>query len=207
MDQTLPPRLVARRRTATFVIAAVLLVVCSGASLIWYWWSWRYPYGHDHCCDKQLSMVLYQYAQEHDGKFPTGGATPEASLSLLYPAYDDGWLLRGNTYPLQPAVDLLAADQPLTPETCGWHYVDGLSLRPGGASWPNVALIWAKREVGHNGDRLAGGGHYVKFIDQSGGHIQAADWPRFIADQEKAAAAIRRGEEPIEPWVPSDFFP
>ncbi|MBX3414824.1 MAG: hypothetical protein KF708_19215 [Pirellulales bacterium] len=146
--------------------------------------------------------MLWRYAEQHGGQFPTGGDTPEASLSLLYPDYDDGWLLRGNTYPLQPAVDLLAAGKPLTPETCGWHYVDGLRQPPPGAGWSNVALFWAKREVGHNGERLREGGHYVGFIHGDTGYVKAADWARFVADQEKAAAAIRQGKDPIVPWVP-----
>ena len=94
---------------------------------LFFWWQWRrmYPYGREHCCDKQLCIALLQYAEEHGGKFPTGGATPEASLSLLYPKYLHANVLRGKTYPEAPAASLLDSGQPLTPETCGWHYVDG----------------------------------------------------------------------------------
>ena len=43
----------------------------------------HYPYGRTHCCDKALHMALLQYAESHDGWFPRGEETPEASLNVF----------------------------------------------------------------------------------------------------------------------------
>jgi hypothetical protein len=40
------------------------------------------------------------------------------------------------------------------------------------------------------------------FMDGRSREIRAADWDRFIADQEKAWDAIRKGEELPPIWVP-----
>lgn len=44
----------------------------------------QYPFGMTHCCDKILASELQRYAERHEGWFPKGEASPEASLSLLY---------------------------------------------------------------------------------------------------------------------------
>jgi hypothetical protein len=120
---------------------------------------------------------------------------------LLYPKYLDAKILRGKTFPEGPAAKLLASGKPLTPETCGWHYVDGLTM-PQGSVWRNVAIFWDKVGLGHNSERLPDGGHTVCFMGGDSRVINQADWRRFLADQEKAVAAIRRGEVPPGPWVP-----
>jgi hypothetical protein len=160
----------------------------------------NYPYGCDHCCDKQLGLALMQYADAHGGQYPTGGQTPEASLSLLYPDYLDANVLRGKAYPEGPAKQLLESGQPLTPETCGWQYVDGLTLQKGMTS--RIALFWDKIGLDHFSGYLPRGGHSVTFMDAHGQVINEAHWPQFIAEQEKAWAAIRRGETPPTLWVP-----
>jgi hypothetical protein len=176
-----------------------------GVAVIGFVWLYqrKYPYGREHCCDKQLGLALIQYAEANGGRFPTGGATPAASLSLLYPEYLDASVLRGKTYPEAPAQQLLESGKPLTPETCGWHYVDGLTMPKNGSSC--IAIFWDKFGSDHNSGILPEGGHSVTFMDAHGEVIREADWPRFIAEQEKAWAAIRRGETPPTPWVPEDF--
>ncbi len=177
-----------------FFLAGALAI----AGLTWLYQR-HFPYGREHCCDKQLGIALLNYAQTNGKKFPTGGTTPEASLSLLYPEYLDASVLRGKAYPEEPAKLLLESGKTLTPETCGWHYVDGLRLRPGSS---NIAIFWDKIGLDHFSGTLPDGGHSVTFMDAHGQVISENDWPRFLAEQQKAWDAIRRGETPPAPWVP-----
>ncbi|HET6574538.1 MAG TPA: hypothetical protein VFG68_13100 [Fimbriiglobus sp.] len=81
-----------RVRWRRFALAGVVLAAVLYLFGYW-WWRDRYPYGWSHCCDKQLSMALRWYADEHGGAFPAGGGTPEASLGLLYSQYANPNLL------------------------------------------------------------------------------------------------------------------
>jgi len=155
-------------------------------------------------------MALINYADAHNGKLPNGGATPEASLSLLYSESIDAALLRGKAYSEEAAAKLLVSGQPLTPETCGWHYVEGFSVQRSGSlrrSYRNIAVFWDKIGLGHNSERLPNGGHTVMFLGGRSAIVNEADWPRFVAEQEKAVAAIKRGETIQPSWVPDDEFP
>ena len=148
-------------------------------------------------------MSLITYADANGGRFPSGGSTPEASLSLLYPTYLDASVLRGKTVPEDVAAQLLKSGQPLTADTCGWQYVDGLTLPKSGSR--RIAIFWDKVGLGHNGERLPHGGHSVTFMDGRGQVICEADWPRFIAEQQKAWDVIRQGGQLTEaPWIPED---
>lgn len=150
-------------------------------------WQQRYPYGRSHCCDKQLASALFQYAIAHDRKFPAGEATPEASLSLLY--RDDrnisAYLLRGKTVPESMVQAILERGELLGPETCGWHYVEGLTL----SDDSRLALFWDKTGLGHNGERLPEGGHYVAFVNGFSDYIPAVKWKAFLAEQKRLYAA------------------
>jgi hypothetical protein len=181
-----------------FLSAGALAVAC----LVWLV-NRNYPYGRDHCCDKALGLALLNYATANGGKFPTGGATPEASLSLLYPKYLEADVLRGKTYPELPTKNLLESGKPLTPETCGWRYVDGLTMQTGLNGY--IAIAWDKIGLGHNSEYLPHGGYSVVFMDAHGQAIRESDWPRFIAEQERAWEAIRRGDTPTAPWVPEIY--
>jgi hypothetical protein len=150
---------------------------------------YKFPYGWSHCCDKVLAMALLQYADEHDGWFPRGEATPEASFSLLYRqepllAYN----LRGKTVPLATVQTRLEAGKLLTPETCGWHYVEG--LRKDDDS--RLALFWDKVGLGHNGERLSNGGHDVCFVSGYIEYVPGARWEEFLAEQEQLRARLKR---------------
>ena len=159
--------------------------------LIWNYYR-IYPHGRDPCCDKQLLLALLNYADQNGGRLPTGGATPEASLGLLYPALLDANVLRGKTYPEAPAQLLLEAGQPLTPATCGWEYVDGLTIQPTGQN--RVALFWDKFGSGHNSEALPFSGHTVMFMDGHTEIIATDDWAQFLADCAKPAFSRRPAE-------------
>ncbi len=128
-----------------------------------------------------LYAALRAYAQDHGGRFPSGESSPEASLSLLYrERLIDAANLRGKTVPEAVVVSRLESGQLLSPELCGWHYVEG--LRTDGD--PRIALFWDKVGLGHNGERLAGGGHVVTFVSGPPRHIPAAEWEGFLSEQQ-----------------------
>src|SRR5262245_27795913 len=119
----------ATRRRLTRALLSTAILALTAALLGAAWWRDRYPLGWSHCCDKQLMMALLMYADQHGGWFPKGEATPEASLSLLHredPGLVTANLLRGKTVPEAAVQARLGAGELLTPETCGWHYVEGL---------------------------------------------------------------------------------
>ena len=147
----------------------------------------QYPYGWSHCCDKALYIALLQYADNHDGWFPRGEATPEASLSLLY-RQDPDLLgtLRGKTIPESVVRSRLEGGDLLTPDTCGWHYVDGLRVDDN----PRLALFWDKAGLGHNGEQLPQGGHIVCFRDGIE-YIPGSQWESFLTNQGELLAKIK----------------
>lgn len=177
------------RTTKRLTIAAIVLAVLVAVGFVYY--HHLYPYGRSHCCDKQLSMALLDYADQNNGWFPRGEKCPEASLSLLYradPELVTPNLLRGKTVPEEAVQKRLSAGELLTPETCGWHYVEGLRKDDD----PALALFWDKIGLGHNGERLSRGGHYVWFVNENMEYIPADHWEAFLAEQEKLRQAIKR---------------
>ncbi|HZU36861.1 MAG TPA: hypothetical protein VFA18_13160 [Gemmataceae bacterium] len=179
-----------RRAGRLFVLLSavcVALVIAYGAFI-----KWEFPYGWSHCCDKQLMFALHQYAEDHNGAYPAGESSPEASLSLLYPKYADAYLLRGKTVPWEKAQSLLEAGQKLGPDSCSWHYVEGLRLDDDG----RLALFWDKLGLGHNGQRNPDGGAWVYFINFDSHYVSGSEWPAFLADQERLkAAALKKRQK------------
>lgn len=160
------------------LITAVSSTIIVGLGAMYY--RYRYPYGRSHSCDKALYIALLNYADKHGGCFPSGQDTPEASLSLLYPSVD-AEVLRGKSVPYDRVKEILESGRLLSPETCGWHYVEGLTLRDD----PELALFWDKAGLGHNGERLPDGGHIVIFIHGNKRYIPEKDWSSFLAKQRK----------------------
>lgn len=153
----------------------------------------RYPFGWSHCCDKQLMFALLSYADRHGGWFPKGEATPEASLSLLHhdePESVNANLLRGKTVPESHVQAQLEAGELLTPQTCGWQYVEGLRMDDD----HRLALFWDKAGLGHNGERLPDGGHFVCFVGLSIEYVPENQWKAFLAVQEQLRTALKRGK-------------
>ena len=163
------------------VIAGLLAVLGLLATA---YWKHEYPYGWSHCCAKGVSFALQEYARDHGGMFPIGGDTPEASLSLLYSNYLDAYTLRGKSVPLETVEHALGKNGKLDPESCGWHYVEGLTE----ADNPQIAIVWDKVGLGHNGERLKSGGHEVVLLDGSTTYVGGKRWPEFIEEQKKLFA-------------------
>jgi hypothetical protein len=183
-----------RPRTKKIILAlvsGVLTPVVILFALGYAWWRHHYPYGFSHCCDLLLYDALQQYSTTHGGGFPAGEATPEASLSLLYrEKWEDGRkladerLLRGKTVPESVVKETLERGDLLTPETCGWHYAEGLRLDDD----PRLALFWDKIGLDHNGGIMPQGGHIVLFVNGTREHIPEADWEAFLEKQHKLLA-------------------
>jgi hypothetical protein len=153
----------------------------------------QYPYGRSHCCDLELYFALDNYAAEHGKAYPAGEVTPEASLSLLYPKYIDANTLRGKTVPAEVVQAALDEDTRLGPETCGWHYVEGLRSDDD----PRLAIFWDKVGLDHNGRRLERGSHIVMRLHCNREQIPAVEWDGFLAEQKqlREEAKLKRAKE------------
>jgi hypothetical protein len=171
--------LVSLRRRRLLLLAAIVVLGLAGGGFALY--RYNFPFGHSHCCDKQLYFALKDYADNNNGNFPSGEATPEASLSLIHPTFEHGYayLLCGKTGSESATQEVLDRGELLGPETCGWNYVEGLRSDDD----RQLALFWDREGLGHNGQRLAGGGHVVMFVDGFTKHIRASEWDAFLAEQ------------------------
>jgi hypothetical protein len=187
-----------RRWRVALLICALFTVLTVLVGSGWLYYRWTYPYGRSHSCDKGLILALRNYADDHGRAYPTGEATPEASLSLLYPKYTDERVLQGKTVPLDLVKALLERGDRLGPNTCGWHYVDGLTRDDDS----RLALFWDKVGLGHWGERLSDGGRTVYFVDGDHEYIPGAKWQEFLREQEKLLAERKKTKHEQKPAVP-----
>ena len=156
------------------------------------WYRYRYPYGYTHCCTIAMWFDFRQYAEEHGGKFPAGEATPEASLSLLYrTVHTPDFFLAGRAKSWKAAKKILESGRLLGPDTCDWHYVEGLTVAD---DW-RIAILWDKSSLGHTGQRL-NGGHEVTRLDGCPEVISAEKWEAFLSEQRDLLA--RRSQQAKE---------
>jgi len=198
-----------RKRQWWFVPAIIGTVILS--TVIWFKMS--YPYGPLHCCTKILGQLLTEFAAQHDGWFPAGQNSPEASLSLL--CSNSVTLVptvRGKTVAEPVARAALLQDGVLSPESCGWNYVEGLSTNDSS----QLAIAWDKSwGVGHDGRRIRGFGREVVYTDGSDGVILFENWPKFAMEQRdkltKLIAARETNGPPIrwsdEESLGTNWFP
>lgn len=160
-------------------VLVVALLFSAGKTYLW----WLYPMGSEHRCDTLLWLVLSEYAEKHGDAFPAGEPTPEASISLVHALDKSGReyasLLHRRDVPVTLVQDMLSRGQLLDASTCGWNYVEGLRVD----SSSKLALFWDKEGLGHNGQRLSGGGHIVTFVGGMREHIPAARWEDFLVEQ------------------------
>ena len=164
-----------------FLVPAILAATGYG------WYCFSFPYGYTHCCLKQLGMALDSYAESHQGRFPAGESCPEASLSLISREHlgIGPEVLCGKTIPAERARRVLDRGDLLGPDTCDWHYVEGLTL----ADDPRIAILWDKIGLGHFGERLSGGGHSIWRLRDGEEVVSDADWPQFLKEQSQLIAA------------------
>ena len=74
----------------------------------------------------------------------------------------------------------------LGPESCGWHYVEGLTKNDD----PRLALLWDKEGLGHFGQRSLKRSHCVILCDGTPQTIEDQDWESFL-ERQKALMANR----------------
>jgi len=168
-----------KRLTIWGVVSLILLILVAFG-----WYRWEFPYGQSHCCILNVGGALQSYAEDHDSRFPSGGDCPEASLSLIYSNYANAYLLRGKTVPLTVVQDALVKFGKLGAESCGWHYVEGLTL----SDDPEIAILWDKIGLGHNGQRLSNGGHEVYYVGGDRRFVSGKQWPEFLKRQQDLLA-------------------
>lgn len=174
-----------------------LLIAVAG---IWGGYHYIFPYGYSHACSKGLGSALRIYAEEHGGWLPHGEGTPEASLGLLAMdnPIDAKWVLGGKNV-RQEIVDTIVDQKgKFGPETCGWHYVEGLREDddPGiMVAWDKVVGLW------HNGDRRPGLMHEAVFLDGSNQFISKKSWPQFLVEQKEKLAKVITSRQPGAPPI------
>jgi len=169
------------RKRAVLLLSVFGIVVVLATSA-WAYYRWKFPYGHSHCCILGVMFALESYAKEHGGRYPSDEPSPEASLSLLYRSGAlDPYTLRGMTIPEETTRSILQGGGLLSPESCGWHYVDGLTQ----ADDRGLALLWCKEPLGHDGNRTRDGGRQVVFVGGDVQWISGARWTAFLEDQKR----------------------
>ncbi|NUQ62248.1 MAG: hypothetical protein HUU20_07155 [Pirellulales bacterium] len=175
-----------------------MAAACLLVAVAYFWYRYQYPHGYNHCCDKALYLALLNYAAAHEGAFPAGESTPEASLSLVYRwsrEAIDAHTLAGKTGSTAATQSTLDRGELLGPDTCGWNYVEGLRLD----SNPRLALFWDKDGLGHDSQRLPGGGHEVYFLSGEVVHIPESEWSKFRAEQHTLLDDEKRSAEDKRP--------
>jgi hypothetical protein len=168
------------KKWMVWCLGAMVVMVLSVAGYFWY----MYPEGYHPACGRALRGSLEIYAGDHDGKYPAGEATPEASLSLLYPDYCDAYILAGKTKSAKEAERILKAGGKLGPETCDWHYVEGLTQKE--YYDMDMALFWDKSNLNHQGRRMLDGSHEVyRQGTFSPDYVPGSKWAEFLAEQKR----------------------
>lgn len=167
-------------------VALMVFTCIIGGTFVWF--KMTYPYGASHCCSAGIGLSLRQYAMEHEGWLPHGLSTPEASFSLLEtngpPMLE--WL-RGKNIPLTVAKLAWERDGHLGPESCGWHYIEGLRDDDD----PTIAVVWDKAwGLGHNGQRIRGFARAIVLLDGSHSGKMLKDWPQFATEQREKIAKV-----------------
>jgi len=173
-----------RRKKLKVASLVALAVVVS--TLIWF--RMTYPYGPSHCCSTGIGLALRNHATANNDWFPHGKRSPEASLSLLCDDYEGNleWI-RGKNIPRGLAQAAWETDHELGPDSCGWHYVEG--LREGDD--PGIAVVWDKAwGLGHNGQRIRGFGREIILLDGDHSGKLLKEWPAFAMEQREKLAKV-----------------
>ena len=97
----------------------------------------------------------------------------------------DAHTLCGKTKSAEAAKKILERGELLGPDTCDWHYVEGLTLNDDS----RIAIVWDKVGLDHNGGRLLSGGHSVLRLCCTEEVIPASEWQQFLEEQKRLLAA------------------
>jgi len=196
---TARPKKGSKLRTLLLTVVASLLLAGIGGKGFYHY---KFPYGYSHACSKGLGLTLRMYAENHDGWLPYGRETPEASLALF--AHDDIdsalWVLGGKNVPRVVVQAALTNAWVFGPDTCGWHYVEGLREDDD----PQLMVAWDKTVgLNHNGMRTKGLEHEVVFLDGSAQYASSTKWRQLVADEKEKIAKViisRQSNAPPIRW-------
>ena len=93
----------------------------------------------------------------------------------------------GKNIPASKAREVWKQKGELTPESCGWHYVEGLRTNDD----PQIAIAWDKIfGLGHNGQRIRGLAHEVILVNGERKGIAMKEWPKFALEQRERLAKV-----------------
>lgn len=168
-----------RIRRCLFGGAIILVIVALG---LYAFYRYKYPYGYNHCCDLLLLRALEEYAETHERissrGIDAGGlaehALQQRRLGVARPP------ARKNRFG-SVAREVLKRDGRLGPESCGWHYVEGLRVDDD----YHLAIFWDKVGLGHSGERLSRRGHTVIFVGGERRTISEPTWAAFLSEQQR----------------------
>jgi hypothetical protein len=138
--------------------------------------------------------VLAAYAQENEGWYPRGGATPLASLQKLYSKYCvEGRALAGMSGDEATTLRYLKTGKMIDEAVSSWVYHPGFRNDDN----PEIAIIWERRAgIFVNGSRSDG--HAVGYADGGCAQISSSKWPEFLKRQEElrneALSGARQGK-------------
>jgi hypothetical protein len=177
------------RRIGIEELILVLAIVAVGSLGLWgVYQAYRrsqYPYGYNPTRSSCLWFDLIEYAEAHQGFFPCGGETPDASLGMLASMPFADVYLGGKAVPYQVVQEAIKRDGHLGSDSCSWHYVPGLTLN----NDSQLAIAWDKIPgLGPNGERLEKQSRTVVYVGGSTEDIDEGEWPAFLAKQEKLMA-------------------
>jgi len=171
-----------RRWLAIFAILVVLIVA----------YVWTHPLvfmdAHRHCI-KFAVLQFLQYADEHDGRFPSH---PKGYGNALLLMDEVGfYALTGPGYDEAALLEAKKSNRDLSEEECGRVYVQGLTRK----SNPEIALLFDKLPT-PGGDHcpfpmrlFARLGREVLLVGGSSSFIAESEWPQFAKTQVELLAA------------------
>lgn len=174
------------------LVITLLLVVVLPASAFYLWHKKNYPYGATHRCSGALATFIRIHAGDHDGRHPSATDFPGKSdvlplSALLTESPDHLEYVVGKAGDLAAAEKFFATHGYLENGHSSWHYVDGLTL-----SDTAFALAWDKIPLDHNGGKRDSNPREVIMADGSVTIVNEADWPAFLAKQERLQAEKRK---------------
>jgi len=164
------------------------------------WSHLNFPYGATHACSKVVSADLQIFAEENGHWYPHGESTPEASLGLLYTNDIQGssYMLAGKTLSKKVVQAKLKQYGKISPETCDWHYVEGLRDDDD----PQIILVWDKAVgLSHNGQREDGLMHEVIYVGGFSSFINKEHWPLLMAEEKKKLAELAASRQSNAPPI------
>ena len=159
-------------------------------------YEYMYPFGHRSCTLPCMHSALFAYAADHYGHFPEGDKGPYDALAKLYPEYTpSGIELAGVSGNVRDVVEALRKGTPFNKALTSWVYVPGLQKDDP----HDIAILWESRSgLYSNGRRNSFGGHAVLLIGGDITNVPAANWEKFLKDQERLRETVlaERGPKP-----------